>query len=184
MSTPKVNSWLGWWNLTVNISPMLKPCSSSSKPLMDIIIALHCLNLALDHTWNIILSKFNLLKFHKVLAFISTEGRLLIKLIQVLTCSQSSSRSQKFWNKERDEEELNQVHKFKSPFILLMNSHLTLSLKPIYSTPFPLITYICGRLYMELWESLVLPRFINEMLSKQDKLLMILPRLVKKVIGK
>jgi hypothetical protein len=40
-----------------------------------------------------------------------------------------------------------------------MNSHLTLSLKPIYSTPFPLITYICGRLYMELWESLVLPRF-------------------------
>jgi hypothetical protein len=26
--------------------------------------------------------------------------------------------------------------------------------------------------------------FINEMLSKQDKLLMVLPRLVKKVIGK
>jgi hypothetical protein len=40
-----------------------------------------------------------------------------------------------------------------------MNSHLTLSLKPIYSTPFPLITYMCGRLYMELWESLVLPRY-------------------------
>jgi hypothetical protein len=30
--------------------PMLKPCLSSSKPSMDIIIALHCLNLALDHT--------------------------------------------------------------------------------------------------------------------------------------
>jgi hypothetical protein len=104
------------------------------------------------------LSKFNSLKFHKVLAFISTEGRLLIKLIpQVLTWSQSSSRSQKIGNKERDEKELNQVHKLKSPCILLMNSHLTLSLKPIYSTPFPLITYICGRLYMELWESLVLP---------------------------
>jgi hypothetical protein len=42
---------------------------------------------------------------------------------------------------------------------LLINSHLILSLKPIYSTPFPLITYMCGRLYMELWESLVLPRY-------------------------
>jgi hypothetical protein len=38
--------------------PMLKPCSSSSKTLMDIIVALHCLNLALDHTReNIMLSK-------------------------------------------------------------------------------------------------------------------------------
>jgi hypothetical protein len=130
---------------------MLKPCSSSSKPSMDIIIDLHCLNLALDHTWeNIMLSKFNLLKFHKVLAFIPTEGILSIKLVpQVLTCSQSLNRSQKFWNKERDEKELNQVHKFKSFCILLINSHLILSLKPIYSTPFPLI-YICGRLYMEL----------------------------------
>jgi hypothetical protein len=34
------------------------------------------------------LSKFNSLKFHNVLAFISTEGGLLIKLIlQVLKCS-------------------------------------------------------------------------------------------------
>jgi hypothetical protein len=34
-------------------------------------------------------SKFNPLKFHNVLAFISTEGRFLINLIpQVLTCSQ------------------------------------------------------------------------------------------------
>jgi hypothetical protein len=42
--------------------------------------------------------------------------------------------------------ELNQVHKFKLPCILLMNSHLILSLKPIYSTPFPLIThtYVVG----------------------------------------
>jgi hypothetical protein len=40
-----------------------------------------------------------------------------------------------------------------------MNSHITLSLKPIYSTPFPLITYISGRLYMEPWESLILPRY-------------------------
>jgi hypothetical protein len=68
---------------------------------------------------------------------------------------QSLNRSQKFWNKERDEKELKQVHKFKPSCILLMNSHLTLSLKPIYS----LITYISGRLYMELWESLVLPRY-------------------------
>jgi hypothetical protein len=149
MSTPKVNSWLGWRDFTINISPMLKPCSSSSKPSMDIIVALHCLNLALDHTWeNIMLSKFNLLKFHKVLAFIPTEGRLLIKLIrQVLTCSQNLNRFQKFWNKERDEKELNQVH--KSSCILLMNSRLILSLKPIYATPFPFITYIIGRLYME-----------------------------------
>jgi hypothetical protein len=86
------------------------------------------------------------------------EGRFLIKLTpQVLTCSQNLNRSQNFWNKERDEEKLNQVHKFKSSCILLMNSHLASSLKPIYSTPFPLITYMCGRLYMELWESLVLP---------------------------
>jgi hypothetical protein len=66
-----------------------------------------------------------------------------------------------------------------------MNSHLILSLKPIYSTPFPLIAfiYVVG-FYMELfWESLVLTRFVNEVLSKQDKLLMVLPRLVKKVIG-
>jgi hypothetical protein len=56
--------------------------------------------------------------------------------------------------------ELNQVQKFKPPCILLMNSHLILSLKPIYSTPFPLITYLCGRLlYGAFWESLVLARF-------------------------
>jgi hypothetical protein len=40
-----------------------------------------------------------------------------------------------------------------------MNSNLILSLKPIYSTPFPLITYLCGRLlYGAFWESLVLKR--------------------------
>ena len=145
MPTPKVNSWLGWRNFTVNISPMLKPCSSSSKPSMDIIVALHCLNLALDHTRENTnaLKKFNSLRFHNVVAFIPTEGRLLIKLIpQVLICSQNSNGSQKFWNKGQDEKELNQVHKFKPPCILLMNSHLILSLKPIYSTPFPLMIYI------------------------------------------
>jgi hypothetical protein len=107
---------------------MLKPCSSSRKPSMDIIVPLHCLNLALVHTWeNIMLSKFNLLKFHNVLAFIPTEGRLSIMLIpQVLTCSQSLNRSQKYWNKEWDEKQLNQVHKFKSSCILLMNSHFIL----------------------------------------------------------
>jgi hypothetical protein len=52
--------------------------------------------------------------------------------------------------------ELNQVHKFKPPCILLMNSHLIMSLKTIYSTPFPLIIYLCGRLlYGAFWESLV-----------------------------
>jgi hypothetical protein len=153
MSTLKLNSWLGWRNFTDNISPMLKPCSSSSKPSMDIIIALHCLNLALDHTWeNIMLSKFNSLKFHNVLAFIPTEGRLLIKLIpQVITCSQSLNRSQKFWNKERDEK------RAKPSSQIWINLHIAhelsshLSLKPIHSTPFPLITYICGRLYMEFY---------------------------------
>jgi hypothetical protein len=59
-----------------------------------------------------------------------------------------------------DEKELNQVQKFKPPCIFLMNSHLILSLKPIYSSPFPLITYLCGRLlYGALWECLVLPRY-------------------------
>jgi hypothetical protein len=58
MPTPKVNSWLGWQKFTVNISPMLKPCSSSSKPSMDISVAFHYLNPALDHTReNIMLSK-------------------------------------------------------------------------------------------------------------------------------
>jgi hypothetical protein len=66
-----------------------------------------------------------------------------------------------------------------------MNSHLILSLKPIYSTPFPLITYMCSRIYMELFGKVKSYQDItNEMLSKQDKLLMALPRLVKKVIGK
>jgi hypothetical protein len=41
-----------------------------------------------------------------------------------------------------------------------MNSHLILSLKPIYSTPFPLITYLCGRLlYGAFRESLVLTTY-------------------------
>jgi hypothetical protein len=98
---------------------------------------------------------------------------------------QSLNRSQKFWNKERDEKELNQVHKFESACILLMNSHLTLSLRPIYSTPFPLIThiYVVGFIW-SFWESLVLPRFYKWDVIKKDKLLMVLPRLVKKVIGK
>jgi hypothetical protein len=153
MPTRKVNSWLGWRNFTINISPILKPYSSSSKPLMDIIVAFHCLNLALDHRReNIMPKKFSSLKFHNVLAFIPMEGRLLIKLItQVLICSQNSNGSQKFGNKEWDEKELNQVQKFKPPCILVMNSHLILSLKPVCSTPFPLITYICGRLHMRLF---------------------------------
>jgi hypothetical protein len=82
---------------------------------------------------------------------------------------QSLNRSQKFWNKERDEKELNRVHKFKSSCILLMNSHLTLSLKPIYSTPFPLITYICGRLYMELFLGKFSPTKILLMRCCQNK---------------
>jgi hypothetical protein len=41
-----------------------------------------------------------------------------------------------------------------------MNSHHILSLKPIYSTYFPLITYLCGRLlYGAFWGSLVLKRY-------------------------
>jgi hypothetical protein len=42
-----------------------------------------------------------------------------------------------------------------------------LSLKAIYSTPFPLITYICGGLYMELFGKVwSYQDIINEMLSK------------------
>jgi hypothetical protein len=41
-----------------------------------------------------------------------------------------------------------------------MNSHLILSLKPICSTPF-LSQIFGGRLYMDLWESLVLPRYYS-----------------------
>jgi hypothetical protein len=153
MPTPKVNSWLGWRIFAVNISPMLKLCSSSSKPSMDIIVAHQCLNLAIDHTReNMMLSKFYSLKFHNVLAFISTDGRFLIKLIpQVLTCSQSLNRSQNFfWNKERDEEKLNQVHKFKSSCILLMNSQPA-CLSSLYILLHSLSSDICGRLYMELF---------------------------------
>jgi hypothetical protein len=41
-----------------------------------------------------------------------------------------------------------------------MNSHLIMSPEPIYSTPFSLITYLCGRLlYGAFRESLVLPRY-------------------------
>jgi hypothetical protein len=41
-----------------------------------------------------------------------------------------------------------------------MNSHLILSLKLIYSTPFPVITFIyVVALYGAFWESLVLPRY-------------------------
>jgi hypothetical protein len=82
------------------------------------------------------------------------EGRFLFKLIpQVL----SLNRSQNFWNKERDKEKLSQVHKFKSSCILLMNSQLA-CLSSLYILLLSL-SHICGRLYMELWESLVLPRF-------------------------
>jgi hypothetical protein len=43
--------------------PMLKPCSSSSKPSMDINVALYYLYPALDHTQeNIMLSKFIFVK--------------------------------------------------------------------------------------------------------------------------
>jgi hypothetical protein len=48
----------------------------------------------------------------------------------------------------------------KPPCILLMNSHLILSLKPTRSTPF-LSQIFGGRLYMELWKSLVLPRYYS-----------------------
>jgi hypothetical protein len=67
-----------------------------------------------------------------------------------------------------------------------MNSHLILSLKPIYSTPFPLITfiYVVGFIWSFLGKVYSYQAFINERLSKQDGLLMVLPRLVKKVIGK
>jgi hypothetical protein len=58
-----ITSTQGWPKFTVNISPMLKPCSSSSKFSMDISIAFHCSYLELDHTWeSIMLSKFIFVK--------------------------------------------------------------------------------------------------------------------------
>jgi hypothetical protein len=44
--------------------------------------------------------------------------------------------------KNKMKKDLNRAHKFKPPCILLMNSHLILSLRPIFSTPFALITFI------------------------------------------
>jgi hypothetical protein len=120
---------------------MLKPCSSSSKPSIDIIFALHCLDLALDHTRtkHNTLKKFNSLKFDNVLAFIpGGGGGRLIKLIpQVLTCSQNLNRSKKFWNKEQDEKELNHVHKFKIILHLAheLSSHLVSQAYLFYSSP-------------------------------------------------
>ena len=64
-----------------------------------------------------------------------------------------------------------------------MNSHLILSLKPTWYTPF-LSQYISGRLYLELWEKFNYQDIIAGILSKQDKLHMELPRLIKKVIVK
>jgi hypothetical protein len=52
-----------------------------------------------------------------------------------------------------------------------MNSHLILSLQAYLFYSFPS-------------HNIHMVGFINEMLSKQDKLLMVLVRLVKKVIGK
>jgi hypothetical protein len=45
MPTPKVNTWFGAPNLSVNSSLVPKP-----KPSMDISVALHCSYPALDHT--------------------------------------------------------------------------------------------------------------------------------------
>jgi hypothetical protein len=47
----------------------------------------------------------------------------------------------------------------KPPCILFMNSHLILSLKPTRTTFLSQI--FGGRLYMEIWGSLVLPRYCN-----------------------
>jgi hypothetical protein len=48
----------------------------------------------------------------------------------------------------------------KPPCIFFMNSHLILSLKPTCFTSF-LSQIFGGSLYMELWESLVLPRYYS-----------------------
>jgi hypothetical protein len=65
-----------------------------------------------------------------------------------------------------------------------MYSHLILSLKAYSFYSFPLSIHIVEDFiwsYMgKVWSY---QDIINEMLSKQDKLLMVLPRLVKKVIG-
>jgi hypothetical protein len=65
-----------------------------------------------------------------------------------------------------------------------MYSHLILSLKAYFILLLSPLNIVEGfiRSYMGKVESY--QDIINEMLSKQDKLLMVLPRLVKKVIGK
>jgi hypothetical protein len=66
-----------------------------------------------------------------------------------------------------------------------MNSHLILSLKAYSFYSFPLsINIVEGFMWSYMGKVYSYQDIIKEMLSKQDKLLMVLPRLVKKVIGK
>jgi hypothetical protein len=145
-STPtlKVNSWLGASKSTINNSPMLKPCSSSSKPSMDISVSFHCSHPALDHTWR----KHNALWIY-LLEFYCTSLHPYEGWISNRLMPQVNNHAPKFWMDLRNFEmkckmkkEPNQVQKFKPPCILLMNSHLILSLKPICSTPFPSQNFI------------------------------------------
>jgi hypothetical protein len=63
-----------------------------------------------------------------------------------------------------------------------LSSHLVSQAYLFYSFTLSKI-YISGRLYLELWEKSY-QDIIMLILSKQEKLLMDLPRLIKKVIGK
>jgi hypothetical protein len=59
--------------------------------------------------------------------------------------------------------EPNKFNKFKSPCILLMNSHLILSLKPICSTPFPSQNFIEVEGFVwSFGKGLVVPRYHNQ----------------------
>jgi hypothetical protein len=67
-----------------------------------------------------------------------------------------------------------------------MTSHLLLFLKSIYSTASPSQKhiYVVGFIWSFLGKVQYYQDIIIEILSKQGKLLMVLPRLIKKVIGK
>ena len=80
---------------------------------------------------------------------------------------------------------LNQDKKFKPHCNLLMETLSSSCLSNLLElSPF-FLSYVCVSLYLELLEMLVLTKdIIIKILSKQEILLMDLPRLVKKTIGK
>jgi hypothetical protein len=82
-------------------------------------------------------------------SFSHTHIFVIFSFLSLFLSHQNSNGSQKFWNKEQDEKELNQVHKFKSPCILLMNSHLIFSQAYLFYS-FPSHIYEVGFIWSSL----------------------------------